>query len=221
MWAIITPECNEIPNECPGCQSLIVEKRSMYALVNAFQYFDCSFRGMIGPRLLRIPEGLRLFHCGGIGAGGIWARCTCASVNREGGQLRQWRWVDRLDVCRNFWSIAGSHVIHPVPRIVGILAFIDLKIFHPLLFPRVLRGGKATISCEHWTLAKLTASQYHRMYKPAPPRPKKTNIVRSRNGCKSCRRRRTKVYFLTALASYPADLDNPVWWEAANVWDLY
>ncbi|CAG8927929.1 unnamed protein product [Penicillium salamii] len=31
------------------------------------------------------------------------------------------------------------------------------------------------------------------MYKPAPPRPKKTNIVRSRNGCKGCRERRTKV----------------------------
>ncbi|KAJ5114961.1 hypothetical protein NUU61_000720 [Penicillium alfredii] len=31
------------------------------------------------------------------------------------------------------------------------------------------------------------------MYKPAPPRPKKTDIVRSRNGCKSCRERRTKV----------------------------
>ncbi|KAJ6012419.1 hypothetical protein N7522_002774 [Penicillium canescens] len=30
------------------------------------------------------------------------------------------------------------------------------------------------------------------MYKPAPPRPKKTDIVRSRDGCKSCRRRRTK-----------------------------
>ncbi|PWY77319.1 hypothetical protein BO94DRAFT_559182 [Aspergillus sclerotioniger CBS 115572] len=30
------------------------------------------------------------------------------------------------------------------------------------------------------------------MYKPAPPRPKKTNIVRSRNGCKSCRERKTK-----------------------------
>ncbi|KAI3012307.1 transcriptional regulator family: Fungal Specific TF [Aspergillus niger] len=30
------------------------------------------------------------------------------------------------------------------------------------------------------------------MYKPAPPRPKKTNIIRSRNGCKSCRSRRTK-----------------------------
>ncbi|CAG8402199.1 unnamed protein product [Penicillium salamii] len=31
------------------------------------------------------------------------------------------------------------------------------------------------------------------MYKPAPPRPKKTNIVRSRNGCRGCRERRTKV----------------------------
>ncbi|KAF9892285.1 hypothetical protein FE257_002062 [Aspergillus nanangensis] len=30
------------------------------------------------------------------------------------------------------------------------------------------------------------------MYAPAPPRPKKTQIVRSRNGCKSCRDRRTK-----------------------------
>ncbi|KAL4891516.1 hypothetical protein BDV59DRAFT_65303 [Aspergillus ambiguus] len=30
------------------------------------------------------------------------------------------------------------------------------------------------------------------MYKPAPPRPKKTNISRSRNGCKSCRNRKTK-----------------------------
>ncbi|KAJ5321738.1 uncharacterized protein N7506_010868 [Penicillium brevicompactum] len=30
------------------------------------------------------------------------------------------------------------------------------------------------------------------MYKPAPSRPKKTNIVRSRNGCKGCRERRTK-----------------------------
>ncbi|KAK6814671.1 hypothetical protein RU639_009807 [Aspergillus parasiticus] len=30
------------------------------------------------------------------------------------------------------------------------------------------------------------------MYKPAPPRPRKTNIIRSRNGCKSCRNRRTK-----------------------------
>ncbi|KAE8403630.1 hypothetical protein BDV37DRAFT_249442 [Aspergillus pseudonomiae] len=30
------------------------------------------------------------------------------------------------------------------------------------------------------------------MYKPAPPRPRKTNIIRSRNGCKSCRDRRTK-----------------------------
>ncbi|PWY74201.1 hypothetical protein BO83DRAFT_27584 [Aspergillus eucalypticola CBS 122712] len=30
------------------------------------------------------------------------------------------------------------------------------------------------------------------MYKPAPPRPKKTNIIRSRNGCQSCRSRRTK-----------------------------
>ncbi|KAL4735788.1 hypothetical protein BDV11DRAFT_26487 [Aspergillus similis] len=30
------------------------------------------------------------------------------------------------------------------------------------------------------------------MYKPAPPRPKKTNIVRSRNGCRTCRERKTK-----------------------------
>ncbi|PYI09193.1 hypothetical protein BO78DRAFT_308968 [Aspergillus sclerotiicarbonarius CBS 121057] len=30
------------------------------------------------------------------------------------------------------------------------------------------------------------------MYKPVPPRPKKTNIVRSRNGCKGCRERKTK-----------------------------
>ncbi|KAL4935276.1 hypothetical protein BDV06DRAFT_207346 [Aspergillus oleicola] len=30
------------------------------------------------------------------------------------------------------------------------------------------------------------------MYAPVRPRPKKTNIVRSRNGCKSCRERRTK-----------------------------
>ncbi|KAL7917101.1 hypothetical protein ACQKWADRAFT_307594 [Trichoderma austrokoningii] len=30
------------------------------------------------------------------------------------------------------------------------------------------------------------------MYKPAPPRPKKTNICRSRNGCKLCRQRRKK-----------------------------
>ncbi|CAI7618431.1 unnamed protein product [Penicillium palitans] len=30
------------------------------------------------------------------------------------------------------------------------------------------------------------------MYEPAPPRPKKTDIVRSRNGCQSCRKRRTK-----------------------------
>ncbi|RAL03197.1 Zn(II)2Cys6 transcription factor domain-containing protein [Aspergillus ibericus CBS 121593] len=30
------------------------------------------------------------------------------------------------------------------------------------------------------------------MYKPVPPRPKKTDIVRSRNGCKSCRERKTK-----------------------------
>ncbi|OOF93891.1 hypothetical protein ASPCADRAFT_172767 [Aspergillus carbonarius ITEM 5010] len=30
------------------------------------------------------------------------------------------------------------------------------------------------------------------MYRPAPPRPKKTDIVRSRNGCKSCRKRKTK-----------------------------
>ncbi|KAK9325369.1 hypothetical protein V1517DRAFT_191745 [Lipomyces orientalis] len=30
------------------------------------------------------------------------------------------------------------------------------------------------------------------MYPPVPERPKKTDIVRSRNGCKSCRRRRTK-----------------------------
>ncbi|KAF2637814.1 hypothetical protein P280DRAFT_471981, partial [Massarina eburnea CBS 473.64] len=30
------------------------------------------------------------------------------------------------------------------------------------------------------------------MYKPAPPRPKKTNIVRTRTGCKECRRRRKK-----------------------------
>jgi hypothetical protein len=30
------------------------------------------------------------------------------------------------------------------------------------------------------------------MYAPVPPRPKKTNIVRSRNGCKGCRERRTK-----------------------------
>lgn len=32
----------------------------------------------------------------------------------------------------------------------------------------------------------------NQMYKPVPPRPKKTNIVRSRNGCKGCRERRTK-----------------------------
>ena len=31
------------------------------------------------------------------------------------------------------------------------------------------------------------------MYKPAPPRPKKMNIVRTRTGCKGCRKRRTKV----------------------------
>ncbi|PON21912.1 hypothetical protein TGAM01_v209168 [Trichoderma gamsii] len=30
------------------------------------------------------------------------------------------------------------------------------------------------------------------MYKPAPPRPKKTNICRSRSGCKTCRQRRKK-----------------------------
>lgn len=30
------------------------------------------------------------------------------------------------------------------------------------------------------------------MYAPVPPRPKKTSIVRSRNGCKGCRERRTK-----------------------------
>ncbi|KAL5336865.1 hypothetical protein BJX70DRAFT_261923 [Aspergillus crustosus] len=30
------------------------------------------------------------------------------------------------------------------------------------------------------------------MYKPVRPRPKKTNIVRSRNGCKRCRERKTK-----------------------------
>ncbi|RDW67453.1 Zn(II)2Cys6 transcription factor domain-containing protein [Aspergillus mulundensis] len=30
------------------------------------------------------------------------------------------------------------------------------------------------------------------MYKPAPPRPKKTNIVRSRNGCRTCRERKIK-----------------------------
>ncbi|KAL5355751.1 hypothetical protein BJX96DRAFT_78470 [Aspergillus floccosus] len=30
------------------------------------------------------------------------------------------------------------------------------------------------------------------MYEPAPPRPKKTEIVRSRSGCKCCRERRTK-----------------------------
>ncbi|KAL6885666.1 hypothetical protein GGI43DRAFT_419059 [Trichoderma evansii] len=30
------------------------------------------------------------------------------------------------------------------------------------------------------------------MYEPAPPRPKKTNICRSRNGCKMCRQRRKK-----------------------------
>ncbi|PYH76822.1 hypothetical protein BO82DRAFT_346236 [Aspergillus uvarum CBS 121591] len=30
------------------------------------------------------------------------------------------------------------------------------------------------------------------MYKPAPPRPKKTDIIRSRDGCTSCRKRRTK-----------------------------
>ncbi|KAL4820394.1 hypothetical protein BDW67DRAFT_192417 [Aspergillus spinulosporus] len=30
------------------------------------------------------------------------------------------------------------------------------------------------------------------MYNPAPPRPKKTNIVRSRNGCRTCRERKTK-----------------------------
>ncbi|EHK50813.1 hypothetical protein TRIATDRAFT_210537 [Trichoderma atroviride IMI 206040] len=30
------------------------------------------------------------------------------------------------------------------------------------------------------------------MYKPAPPRPKKTNICRSRTGCKTCRQRRKK-----------------------------
>ncbi|KAL3458451.1 hypothetical protein BJX64DRAFT_279869 [Aspergillus heterothallicus] len=30
------------------------------------------------------------------------------------------------------------------------------------------------------------------MYKPVQPRPKKTSITRSRNGCKSCRQRRTK-----------------------------
>lgn len=30
------------------------------------------------------------------------------------------------------------------------------------------------------------------MYAPAPPRPKKTSIVRSRTGCKGCRERRTK-----------------------------
>lgn len=32
----------------------------------------------------------------------------------------------------------------------------------------------------------------HQMYAPVPPRPKKTNIVRSRSGCKGCRERRTK-----------------------------
>lgn len=31
------------------------------------------------------------------------------------------------------------------------------------------------------------------MYKPAPPRVKKTNITRSRNGCEACRLRRRKV----------------------------
>ncbi|UNI24303.1 hypothetical protein JDV02_010840 [Purpureocillium takamizusanense] len=30
------------------------------------------------------------------------------------------------------------------------------------------------------------------MYKPAPPRPKKTRIVRTRTGCSTCRKRRTK-----------------------------
>lgn len=31
------------------------------------------------------------------------------------------------------------------------------------------------------------------MYGPAPPRPKRTQIVRARTGCKGCRKRRTKV----------------------------
>ncbi|KAM3542694.1 hypothetical protein ARSEF1564_004434 [Beauveria bassiana] len=32
------------------------------------------------------------------------------------------------------------------------------------------------------------------MYKPAPPRPKKTNITRTRTGCLECRARRVRVY---------------------------
>lgn len=52
------------------------------------------------------------------------------------------------------------------------------------------------------------------MYKPAPSRPKKTDIVRSRNGCKSCRERRTKVWHplglvKTALTSRKCDERKP------------
>ncbi|KAM3483038.1 hypothetical protein MY8738_003606 [Beauveria namnaoensis] len=31
------------------------------------------------------------------------------------------------------------------------------------------------------------------MYKPAPPRPKKTNITRTRTGCLECRARRVRI----------------------------
>ncbi|CAG7916257.1 unnamed protein product [Penicillium olsonii] len=47
------------------------------------------------------------------------------------------------------------------------------------------------------------------MYKPAPPRPKKTNIVRSRNGCKGCRERRTKCDEKTPVCGTCARLGKP------------
>lgn len=46
------------------------------------------------------------------------------------------------------------------------------------------------------------------MYAPAPPRPKKTNIVRSRSGCKCCRERRTKVRLLSLARFHRLTMTN-------------
>lgn len=50
-------------------------------------------------------------------------------------------------------------------------------------------SGNRFVFLQHCLSTRRLADE---MYKPAPPRPKKTNIVRSRSGCQSCRNKRKK-----------------------------
>lgn len=47
------------------------------------------------------------------------------------------------------------------------------------------------------------------MYQPLPPRPKKTNIVRVRTGCQTCRRRKLKVREVAQFLLGCAELNLP------------